>query len=102
MPDTSFDFDWDPKKARANPKKHRVSFRQATSIFRDPLALTIFDEEHSVNEDRWVSVGRAESGQTLVVVHTSEWTTPTEIKVRLISARKADRDELRDYEKAPR
>ena len=98
MSDTYFDFDWDPKKARANLKKHRVSFRQATSIFRDPLTLTIFDEEHSVNEDRWVSIGRAESGQTLVVVHSSEWASQNEIKVRLISARKADRDEMRDYE----
>ena len=82
--------------------KRRVFFRLATSVFRDPLALTIFDEDHSTDEERWVSIGRAESGQTLVVIHVSEWTSRTEIKVRLISARKADRDELRDYENAPR
>ena len=102
MADTSYIFDWDPKKARSNLKKHRVSVRLATSVFRDPLALTIFDEDHSADEERWVSIGRAESRQTLVVIHVSEWTSPTEIKVRLISARKADRDELRDYENAPR
>jgi uncharacterized protein len=102
MAETFFDFDWDPKKARSNLKKHGVSFRLATSVFRDPLALTIFDEDHSANEERWVSIGCAESGQTLVVVHTSEWTSPTEIKVRIISARKADHVELHDYENAPR
>ena len=102
MADTFFDFDWDPKKARSNLKKHRGSFRLATSVFRDPLALSIFDEDHSAYEGRWISIGRAENGQTLVVIHTSEWTSPTEIKVRIISARKADRDELHDYEHAPR
>lgn len=102
MAETFFDFDWDPKKARSNLKKHGISFRLATSVFRDPLALTIFDEDHSANEERWVSIGCAEGGQTLVVVHTSEWTSPTEIKVRIISARKADHIELHDYENAPR
>ena len=102
MPGSFFDFDWDPEKARSNLKKHRVSFRLATSIFRDPLALTIFDEDHSTDEERWVSIGRADGGQTLVVIHTSTWTSPAEIKLRIISARKADRDELRDYENAPR
>lgn len=79
-----------------------MSFRLATSVFRDPLALTIFDDEHSEHEERWVSIGRAENGQTLVVVHTSEWIEPSLTKVRIISARKADRDEIRDYEDTPR
>jgi uncharacterized DUF497 family protein len=65
-----FDFDWDANKARTNLAKHRVSFRLATSVFRDALALTIFDEEHSDDEDRWVTLGRARNGQVLVVVHT--------------------------------
>lgn len=102
MPGTFYDFDWDPNKARSNLKKHGVSFRLATSVFRDPLALTIFDDEHSEQEERWVTLGRAENGQTLVVVHTSQWIEPAEIKLRIISARKADRDEIQDYEKAPR
>lgn len=102
MPNTFYDFDWDTKKARANLKKHKVSFRVAASVFRDPLALTIFDEEHSENEERWVSIGVAENGQVLVVVHTSEWIGTLEIKVRIISARKANRDEIRDYENVPR
>jgi len=97
-----FDFDWDPNKARSNLAKHGVSFRLAASVFRDPLALTIFDSEHSEQEDRWVTLGRAQNGQTLVVVHRCRWIEPTGIKVRIISARKADRDEVRDYENAPR
>lgn len=99
---TFYDFDWDPNKARANLRKHGVSFRLATTVFRDPLALTIYDDEHSEPEERWVSIGRAENGQYLVVVHTSEWHGTREIKVRIISARRADRQEIRDYEDAPR
>jgi uncharacterized protein len=102
MPSTFYDFDWDPKKARANLKKHGVSFRLATSVFRDPLMLTIFDDGHSEIEERWVSIGRAENAQTLVVIHTSLWTGSARIKVRIISARKADRGEVRDYENMPR
>ena len=97
-----FDFDWDANKARANLKKHEVSFRLAASVFRDLLALTIFDEEHSDDEERWITLGRAQNGQVLVVVHTSESISETELHVRIISARKADRQELRDYEQTPR
>jgi uncharacterized DUF497 family protein len=99
---TFYDFDWDPAKARTNLKKHGVSFRLATSVFHDPLALTLFDEEHSAHEERWVTLGHAENGQYLVVVHTSQWHGARDIKVRIISARKADRQEIRDYEDAPR
>ncbi|MHB1587441.1 MAG: BrnT family toxin [Acidiferrobacteraceae bacterium] len=97
-----FDFDWDANKARANLKKHGVSFRMAASVFRDPLALAIFDEAHSDDEERWITLGRTQNGQTLVVVHTSESISTTEWRIRIISARKADRQELRDYEQAPR
>ena len=96
---TFFDFDWDANKARANLGKHEVSFRLAASVFRDPLALTIFDEEHSNDEERWITLGCAQNGQ---VVHTSEEVSSTELRIRIISARKADRQELRDYEQAPR
>ena len=97
-----FDFDWDASKARANLKKHGVSFRLAASVFRDPLALTIFDEGHSDDEERWITLGRAQNGQTLVVVHTGESISETELHIRIISARKADRQELCDYEQVPR
>ena len=98
----SFDFDWDANKARANLAKHGVSFRLATSVFRDALALTIFDEDHSDDEDRWVTLGRAQNGQVLVVVHTSEESSSMEMHIRIISARRADPAEVRDYEQTPR
>jgi uncharacterized DUF497 family protein len=97
-----FDFDWDANKARANLQKHEVSFRLATSVFRDLLALTIFDDEHSDDEERWVTLGRAQNGQVLVVVHTSAEASATELHIRIISARRADPAEVRDYEQTPR
>lgn len=99
---TFFDFDWDANKARSNLAKHGVSFRLATSVFRDALALTIFDEEHSDDEDRWVTLGRARNGQVLVVVHATEEVGGTETHIRIISARRANPAEVRDYEQAPR
>ena len=66
--------------------KHGVSFRWATSVFRD--ALTIFDEDHSDDEDHWVTLGRAQNGQVLVVVHTSEESSSMEMHIRIISARR--------------
>lgn len=96
-----FDFDWDANKARANLRKHELSFRLATSVFTDPLALTIFDEEHSIDEERWVTLGRAQNGQVLVVVHTSEEVSATELHIRIISARRAEPAEVRDYEQVP-
>jgi uncharacterized DUF497 family protein len=99
---TFFDFDWDANKARVNLAKHEVSFLLATSVFRDPLAVTIFDDEHSDDEDRWVTLGRAQNGQVLVVVRTSDDVSATELHIRIISARHAERDEVRDYEQTPR
>jgi hypothetical protein len=97
-----YHFDWDANKARSNQRKHDTSFQMATTVFKDPLALTIYDDEHSEDEDRWITLGRAGNGQYLVVVHTSAQIETTEIKVRIISARKADQDEIRDYEEVPR
>ncbi|MCL2658349.1 MAG: BrnT family toxin [Betaproteobacteria bacterium] len=102
MAGSIYDFAWDAKKARSNLKKHGVSFPLATSVFRDALTVTIFDDEHSDDEERWVTLGRAENGQVLVVVHTAEETEDSEVHIRIISARCANRDEVRDYEQAPR
>lgn len=73
-----YDFEWDAAKARTNLRKHGVSFRAATAVFRDPLARTIFDDEHSEDEERWVTLGRAENGKYLVVVHTFAQVSETE------------------------
>lgn len=98
-----YHFEWAAAKARTNVTKHKVSFRLATTVFRDPLALTIYDAEHSTPQDeRWVTIGHAEHGQYLVVIHNVTQVSTTELRVRIISARSADRDEIRDYEEAPR
>lgn len=88
-------------ESKNNYSKHKVSFRLATGVFRDPLSLSIYDDDHSENEERWVTLGRTEYGQYLVVIHTYETISATEIRIRIISARKADRQEIRDYEDAP-
>ena len=54
-----YTFEWDPAKAAENFAKHGVAFEIAASVLRDPLALTIYDSEHSEGEERWASVGRA-------------------------------------------
>lgn len=97
-----YHFEWHAVKARTNLKKHGVSFRSATAVFHDPLALTTYDDEHSEGEERWATLGRTERGQCLVVIHTFAQEDETEIHIRIISAREADRQEIRDYEEAPR
>lgn len=49
-----YSFDWDPAKEVSNLQKHRVSFRQAATVFRDPRQVSIDDDEHSQDEDRWI------------------------------------------------
>ena len=92
-------FNWDPAKAIANRDKHGVSFEQAATLFRDPLAVSIYDDEHSSeSEERWITLGQAENGTLLVVVHTFEATGDDAADIRLISAREATRSESRHYE----
>lgn len=97
-----YDFDWDPAKARSNQRKHGVSFNLATTVLRDPLAITIYDAEHSEDEDRWVTLGQAANGQLMVVIHTWTLIEAAEVKVRIVSARRADAGEARNYQNAPR
>jgi len=92
-----FYFDWDPNKAEANLRKHKVSFEQASTVFLDPLALTVFDEEHSEGEDRWATMGMDSNEALLVLVHTFQHIENNAVKVRVISARKATRSEIRQY-----
>lgn len=94
----TYNFEWDPAKAKANLRKHGISFEQATSVFRDPNALTLFDEEHSDNENRWITLGRSDQRDLLVVVHTFNEISVNEFDVRLISARPATRREHKSYE----
>jgi uncharacterized protein len=91
-------FDWDANKALANWNKHGVSFELAATILRDPLALSRYDVEHSATEERWITLGQAETGQLLVMVHTFEELSEQGARVRVISARFATAHERRQYE----
>ena len=96
-------FEWDSNKERTNVLKHEgITFRLASTVLHDPLAITLYDTEHSDFEERWVTIGQAANGQTLVVVHTFMQTDAQHVQVRLISARKADKHERQDYEQALR
>ena len=64
------EFEWDPNKAKKNIKKHRVSFNEAATVFGDPLSMTFFDPDHSVDEERYITVGLSQRGILLVVAHT--------------------------------
>ena len=94
-----YNFEWDPNKARTNARKHGVTFEDAAEIFNDPMALTIFDDEASSDEeDRWITLGRVRGQHYLVVVHTFRNPTHDTVTIRLISARPASKHEIRQYE----
>jgi uncharacterized protein len=92
-------FEWDPDKAANNVRKHGVTFEEASHVFDDPRQLSRYDDEHSsLDEERWVTIGR--SRQTiLVVVHTFD-EHMRQVTVRIISARAATHNERRQYEDA--
>jgi uncharacterized DUF497 family protein len=87
------EFEWDPRKDAANQRKHAVGFREATTVFGDPLATTFPDSEHSIVEQRFLTIGASVSDRLLVVVHTEHEET-----IRIVSARPATPRERRFYE----
>ena len=91
---SSLRFEWDPAKATANLRKHGVSFEEAQSVFADERARLIDDPDHSEDEDRFILLGLSSSLRVLVVAHCyrSEGNV-----IRIISARKATREEQRYY-----
>jgi uncharacterized protein len=93
-----YTFEWDPAKAKTNLRKHGIGFDRATEVFLDPLAISIVDEEHSEDEERWISLGKDRRGNILLLIHTFSEVSANECKVRIISARKANKKELRQYE----
>ena len=93
-----YNFEWDPYKAKHNLRKHKVSFERAAAIFLDPLAISIYDEEHSSEEDRWITIGNDHTNNVLVVNHTFHEENIDNCKVRVISARKATKKEIKQYE----
>jgi hypothetical protein len=88
-------FQWDPRKAAANFRKHGVSFSEAEEVFADEHGLLLDDPEHSEVEDRFILLGSSAGGRLLVVVHAYRVAAAM---IRIISARKADRLERRLYQ----
>ena len=95
----NYNFEWDVNKARTNLSKHKISFEGATSVFRDENAISISDEEHSDDEERWLTIGMDEVTRTLVVIHTYISIDENSCNIRLISARKATKKEQQIYKK---
>ena len=85
---------WDPRKAKGNARKHGVTFEEAQTVFLDDYALLIADPDHSQDEDRFLLLGVSSRLRLLVVCHCYR---EVEGVIRLISARKADRAERRQY-----
>jgi uncharacterized DUF497 family protein len=87
------EFEWDPDKAKKNIEKHRVSFNEAATVFGDPLSMTFYDPDHSIDESRFITVGLSRLGKLLIVSHTDR-----DDRIRIISARETTRRERKFYE----
>mgnify|MGYP001572672019 CR=1 FL=1 len=87
------EFEWDPKKADTNQRKHRVTFHEGASVFGDPLAITFTDPDHSEDEERYIPLGLSIQKRLLVVSHAGRGN-----KTRIISARLMSRNERKIYE----
>jgi hypothetical protein len=86
-------FEWDPGKARRNLRKHGVSFDEAVTAFYDPLSATFDDPDHSIGEQRYITVGFSSQNRLVIVGHTERGEV-----VRIISARLATAHERKRHE----
>ena len=87
-------FEWDENKNMINKRKHKVSFEEAKTVFLDDYALYIPDPEHSESEERFIILGMSSRANLLIVCHCYR---QSESVIRIISARKADKDEQDQY-----
>lgn len=90
-------FEWDSEKDLLNQVKHGVSFDEASSVFGDPLALTIADPDHSIEESRLLTTGYSNRERLVIVAHTERGD-----RVRIVSARQVTATERRVYEQEPK
>jgi len=88
-------FEWDTMKAAGNIERHQVSFEEAATVFDDPMFIMFVDEEHSLDEERYITIGLSERGRLLMLAHAER-----EGRVRIISARKATKKEEQFYAEA--
>ena len=89
------EFEWDPGKATANVRKHRISFNEAATVFGDSLSTTVADPDHSLDEHRYITVGLSIRDRLLMVAHADRGE-----RIRIISARKLTSNEKRAYEES--
>ena len=87
------EFEWDENKGAVNEKKHGVSFREAATVFGDPLAITFDGPDHSVNKRRLFTFGMSRLNLYIIVSHTERGS-----KMRIISARGMKKHERKIYE----
>jgi hypothetical protein len=88
-------FAWDRRRADANLRKHGISFDEASTVFDDPSFITVVDDEHSVDEERYITIGVSSQRRLLMVAHTDR-----SGRIRIISAREATKKEERFYAEA--
>ena len=92
-----YNFEWDAAKAKNNYRKHRASFERAAEVFLDPFMLSVFDDEHSQAEDRWITIGKDKNHVVLVVAHTFREIDVAESNIRILSVRRATKKEVKQY-----
>ena len=86
-------FEWDEKKADDNLRKHGVSFDEAKTVFNDSFSVTIYDPDHSGDEERYIDIGLSSKGRLIVVSYSERGK-----RIRIISSREATRKEQEEYE----
>ena len=94
-----YKFEWDPVKARQNLREHRVSFERAATVFVDPKALSEADQEHGEEEDRWVFGFGSHRCCWSSAILSAKKGSQARARLRLISARKANKNEAKQYER---
>jgi len=93
-----FIFEWNEEKAKTNLQKHKISFEEAETVFDNQFLITFPDDFHSIEEERFISIGYSNINRILLVVHTEQSENADEIVVRIISCRKATALEREIYE----
>ena len=88
-------FEWDASKAARNLQKHGVALEEAATVFGDPMFITVVDDEHSEDEERYITIGMSSQNRLLMIAHTDRGG-----RIRLISARRATRREEQFYAEA--
>jgi len=97
MPKDALEFEWNPKKAASNLRKHGVSFEEAASVFNDVLAAVYADPDHSAHEKRYLTIGTSSQGRLLNVAFADRGQ-----RIRIINARKVTKKERQLYEEENR